>query len=245
LLVRADAGDVAVDPTGATAPIAANAPGADGTVPIPRASHPSIEPPRDTPLAQAPGEAGTVSLRKADATAPAPVAEPAPPRPQETSRALLVAGVLIAAVAIALGVRALTADGAGTERTDPRSQAPRASRPDPSAGRTAPAHAPSTPRAPAPTIAQGGSTSPGTSAPPVGPVGPPQTAPAFLAVNAQPWAEVRLGRRLLGTTPLRRVAIPPGNHVLELTCPPLGRTERVRIHATSGQVTPVFVNLNP
>jgi len=73
---------------------------------------------------------------------------------------------------------------------------------------------------------------------------PAAVEPALLAVNARPWAEVRLGRRSLGTTPLRRVSLPPGNHTLELTCPPLGRSAHVRIHAVSGEAVQVFVDLD-
>ncbi len=47
-------------------------------------------------------------------------------------------------------------------------------------------------------------------------------ARASLRISASPWAEVRLDRRALGTTPVRRVSVPAGTHRVHLSCPPLG-----------------------
>ncbi len=67
--------------------------------------------------------------------------------------------------------------------------------------------------------------------------------PAWLTVNASPWAEVRVDGRSLGTTPRRRQSVPPGPHMVELRCPPLGRTARVPVHTTSGATTRVIADL--
>ncbi len=65
-----------------------------------------------------------------------------------------------------------------------------------------------------------------------------------LSVNALPWAEVRLDGRAVGTTPRRQLSVSAGSHVLELSCPPLGREVRVPFHAVPGHPVQVIVNLN-
>lgn len=52
-------------------------------------------------------------------------------------------------------------------------------------------------------------------------VGPRGTA--TLSVNANPWANVTIDGRSLGTTPIRRVTISAGAHTLRFDCPALGR----------------------
>jgi len=68
-------------------------------------------------------------------------------------------------------------------------------------------------------------------------------AATTLTVNAQPWAEATLDGRSLGSTPQRDVAIRGGAHVLQLECPPLGRSVRVPFRA-DGQPVRVIVDLN-
>jgi hypothetical protein len=64
-----------------------------------------------------------------------------------------------------------------------------------------------------------------------------------VTINANPWAEVRLDGRRLGTTPRRNVAVPIGNHTLEVSCPPLGRHARVPLRVTTPRRISVFVDL--
>jgi serine/threonine-protein kinase len=45
---------------------------------------------------------------------------------------------------------------------------------------------------------------------------PAARPPGELSLNTRPWSKVYLGRRLLGTTPLGRVAVPSGTHRLRL-----------------------------
>jgi hypothetical protein len=65
-----------------------------------------------------------------------------------------------------------------------------------------------------------------------------------LTLSAQPWAEVSLDGRRLGTTPLRRQRVRPGPHQLTFSCPPLGRTERFSIHVPRAADAKVVVDLS-
>ncbi|MCS6797917.1 MAG: protein kinase [Myxococcota bacterium] len=58
------------------------------------------------------------------------------------------------------------------------------------------------------------------------------------------WADVRAGRRRLGTTPVRAVSLPAGTHVLTLDSPPLGRRARVTVRIASGQRVAVRADMN-
>lgn len=72
-----------------------------------------------------------------------------------------------------------------------------------------------------------------------------RVAPAYLAVNAVPWAEVRVDGRSVGTTPRRNLPVTPGAaHVVELSCPPLGRSARVTVRPAAGATTRVLVDLS-
>jgi hypothetical protein len=46
-----------------------------------------------------------------------------------------------------------------------------------------------------------------------------ERAPGFLNVSADPWAEVVIDGRKVGTTPLRSVRLSPGSHQVRLTHP--------------------------
>lgn len=61
------------------------------------------------------------------------------------------------------------------------------------------------------------------------PAGAPP-APGKLNVRASPWAEVSLGDRSLGVTPIAGLSLPAGRHVLVLTYPPLGERRQVVVH---------------
>jgi len=50
-----------------------------------------------------------------------------------------------------------------------------------------------------------------------------------LSINAQPWANVSIDGKSLGTTPLRNLKLRPGVHRVELSCPPLGRSRSLSV----------------
>lgn len=66
---------------------------------------------------------------------------------------------------------------------------------------------------------------------------------ASLTVNARPWAEVRLDGRPIGTTPRRGIHTSAGDHVVELSCPPLGRSARVQVHLEVGSGARILADL--
>ena len=66
-----------------------------------------------------------------------------------------------------------------------------------------------------------------------------------LSLNVIPWARVRLGKRLLGDTPLRRVRLPAGRHLLLLVNGELGVRRRIRVEIRPGQHTRRLVDLRP
>jgi hypothetical protein len=73
---------------------------------------------------------------------------------------------------------------------------------------------------------------------------PASAAPrAHVSVNALPWAALRVDGRALGTTPKRALALAPGAHVLQLDCPPLGRSARVPLKLAAGADQQILVDL--
>lgn len=61
------------------------------------------------------------------------------------------------------------------------------------------------------------------------PKGPDESRRANLSINAQPWAEVSLDGKALGTTPIRNLKVRAGLHRLRLHCPPLGRSAELSV----------------
>jgi hypothetical protein len=55
---------------------------------------------------------------------------------------------------------------------------------------------------------------------------------------------VKLDGRVIGSTPLRRVAVDAGKHTLDLACPPLGRQARVPLQLKANETLRVVVDLN-
>ncbi len=78
---------------------------------------------------------------------------------------------------------------------------------------------------------------------PRGPLRRPLAAPGTISVIANPWAEVYLGGRKLGRTPLMRVTVPSGRQVL--TFLPRGQRPGVRrvVKVRPNGHTPMSVNL--
>jgi serine/threonine-protein kinase len=104
---------------------------------------------------------------------------------------------------------------------------------------TAPADA-TAPRATAPSATAPSATAPDAAVPDAA----ARARPAFLTINAVPWAEVQVDGRSVGTTPRRNVAVTAGAvHVVELTCPPLGRSARITVRPAAGTTTRVLVDL--
>ena len=64
----------------------------------------------------------------------------------------------------------------------------------------------------------------------------------YLSLVVTPWADVSVDGRPIGQTPLGRVAVPAGSHVVRFSHPDLGATER-DVDVVSGQTTLVKVEL--
>jgi hypothetical protein len=76
------------------------------------------------------------------------------------------------------------------------------------------------------------------------PEAPSAPGQSSLSVNATPWAEVKLDGRAVGVTPLRKLKLRAGSHVLALDCPPLGRNATLKLEVKPGQSARVVVDLS-
>jgi hypothetical protein len=66
----------------------------------------------------------------------------------------------------------------------------------------------------------------------------------LVSINAQPWANVQIGDRQVGETPLANLKVPIGEHEVIFTHPQLGEVRRrILVHATD--VTRVAVTFEP
>ncbi len=65
----------------------------------------------------------------------------------------------------------------------------------------------------------------------------------FLNVNSQPWSEVYLGRRKLGTTPLLRARLPAGRYNLVLVNPGMNLRKIVPVSVRAGKTTTLVEKL--
>jgi serine/threonine-protein kinase len=68
-------------------------------------------------------------------------------------------------------------------------------------------------------------------------------ADGYLSLDSAPWSNVLLGGKLLGTTPLVRVPLPPGKHVLTLQNPELGKSTSYVVEIKSGATLKRMVGL--
>jgi serine/threonine-protein kinase len=181
--------------------------------------------------------AGTERLPRAPAS-PAPIAQ------RTTRRARLGAAVLAVLVA-ALGASILAI--AGSQRNDRAGEsAARASTatpaPPPAAAPSASVVTEAPSRAPAPAATAQADAAAAHGLPEAHE--PSTAAPrAHVNVNALPWAEVRVDGRMLGTTPKRALALAPGAHVLQLDCPPLGRSARIPLKLAPAADQQIVVDL--
>ena len=69
----------------------------------------------------------------------------------------------------------------------------------------------------------------------------PAVEPGYLSFDSMPWSEVYLGNKHLGTTPLIRVSLPPGRHVLTLRNPEVGTSTSYVVEIASGKAVSRFV----
>ena len=114
---------------------------------------------------------------------------------------------------------------------------------------------PAAPPAPAPADAIPPATTPDTPPPSAAPedaAAPPETDTAkprvrtgTLDVNAIPWAEVRVGNKPLGTTPLLGISLPAGRHLVVFTHPDMREPLRKNVVIHPQQTTRLVVDLQP
>ena len=69
----------------------------------------------------------------------------------------------------------------------------------------------------------------------------PAVEPGYLSFDSMPWSEVYLGNKHLGTTPLIRISLPPGRHVLTLKNPEVGTSTSYVVEIASGKSVSRFV----
>lgn len=164
-------------------------------------------------------------------------------RRARTAGVLLLGAVLLSAAAAAVAFWAggdarpgIAATGAGA-----RPEASPAASAAPPRATPLPAEPPAT--GPGPELAPEPSTSRAGSSAPLGARREPAAGRAYVTINALPWAEIRLGDRLLGSTPQRSLPLSAGEHALLLSCPPLGRSARVPLRLAAGGRYQVLVDL--
>jgi serine/threonine-protein kinase len=65
----------------------------------------------------------------------------------------------------------------------------------------------------------------------------PAAAPGYLTLDTTPWSAVTVGGTSLGQTPLVKVELPPGQHLLELANEELGIATSILVEIASGATT--------
>jgi serine/threonine protein kinase len=70
---------------------------------------------------------------------------------------------------------------------------------------------------------------------------PTSGEPGYLSLDSAPWANVTLGGRHLGSTPLIRTPLPPGRHTLTLSNPELGASTTYVVEIKAGAALSRFV----
>jgi serine/threonine-protein kinase len=121
-----------------------------------------------------------------------------------------------------------------TPTTTPTTLAPTTTRPAPT---PRPRPSPSTPAATPPAI-----TPPATTAVPATTTTTLPAEPGLLQVAVRPWAEVRVDGKVIGTTPLDRISLAPGAHVVVLRHPGFELLTRP-VTIRSGEVLKLVVDL--
>ena len=66
---------------------------------------------------------------------------------------------------------------------------------------------------------------------------PPAEENGFLSLDTAPWTRVSANGRVLGTTPLNRVSLPPGTYTLTMENPEKGIKQTATVVIKPGEVT--------
>jgi len=67
--------------------------------------------------------------------------------------------------------------------------------------------------------------------------------PAYLTINASPWAEVYVDGTPVGQTPIGNLEVEPGTHTVRLVCPPLEAEVTKTVTLAAGERKPVSADL--
>jgi serine/threonine-protein kinase len=102
-----------------------------------------------------------------------------------------------------------------------------------------PAKTPPRPPEPSPGPGPGGDS----ATPDAAEAAAPAAGAATLVLTVKPWADVYLDGIKVGTTPLPPLPIAPGNHIIDLDNPELGKTKRLPIKAKPGKPVKLKVDL--
>jgi serine/threonine-protein kinase len=188
-----------------------------------------------------PARPATETAHSAARSLPDPAVSPAVPAASAATEPPPTA----AAAPTAIAPAAPPAASPAAERADPPAAGPaRAARPrseprPPARARKEPRAETAPARGPAPATALREDPSLyATPQPPAAEPPPPPgaaLAPGYLSLDSSPWSDVFLGGRRLGTTPLIRVPLPPGKHLLTLRNPELGASTSYAVEIQSGK----------
>jgi len=71
----------------------------------------------------------------------------------------------------------------------------------------------------------------------------PPSEPAYLTINATPWADVYVDGAAVGQTPIGNLEVEPGTHTVRLVCPPLEAEVTKTVTLSAGERMPVSADL--
>ena len=72
---------------------------------------------------------------------------------------------------------------------------------------------------------------------------PAKQEPAYLTINATPWADVYVNGAPVGQTPIGSLEVEPGTHTVRLVCPPLEAEQTKTVTVGPGERKPVSADL--
>jgi len=72
---------------------------------------------------------------------------------------------------------------------------------------------------------------------------PVEQEPAYLTINATPWADVYVDGAAVGQTPIGSLEVEPGTHTVRLVCPPLEAEQTKTVTVGPGERKPVSADL--
>ncbi len=108
--------------------------------------------------------------------------------------------------------------------------------------RASPSPSPALPASAAPIAAVPPATTPPTTTPPTPRPSEAPTEPGQLQLAVRPWAEVSVDGRVVGTTPLDRISLPAGPHLISLRHPGYEELRRT-VTLRSGETAKLVVDL--